>query len=280
MSPELSQKLTAAVDSMPAFPKSVQRILELTRDVNSTPKDLVEVIDKDPVVTVKILKVVNSSYYSLPKQITSIGHAVVYMGFNTIKNLALSIAAIGMLPKDNASGFDAQQYLLHSLATAAMAKQLAARVDNADPMDCFIAGLLHDFGKVVFAQMMPVEFKAALSKSQTSGAPLHETLRGEIGADHVLVGAMLVEKWRFAPHLIETIRHQHPSDFKDTDMIACVFGANQISKQLKFGFAGNNYIDEFPLSVQKRLGGTMEEVISSMGDLTPLFEEAKIFAKV
>ena len=280
MSPELSQRLTAAVESMPAFPKSVQRILELTRDVNSTPKDLVEVIDKDPVVTVKILKVVNSAYYSLPKQITSIGNAVVYMGFNTIKNLALSIAAIGMLPKDNESGFDAQQYLLHSLATAALAKQLATRVDDADPMDCFIAGLLHDFGKVVFAQMMPKEFKVALLHSQTTGEALHTALQREIGADHVLVGAMLVEKWRFAPHLIETIRHQHPSNFKDTDMIACVFGANQISKKLKFGFGGNPYIDEFPASVQKRLGGSLDEVIASLGDLNPLFEEAKVFAKV
>ena len=280
MSPDLSQRLTAAVESMPAFPKSVQRILELTRDINSTPKDLVEVIDKDPVVTVKILKVVNSAYYSLPKQITSIGHAVVYIGFNTIKNLALSIAAIGMLPKDNESGFDAQQYLLHSLATAALAKQLATKVDDADPMDCFIAGLLHDFGKVVFAQMMPKEFKVALMHSQATGEALHTTLQREIGADHVLVGAMLVEKWRFAPHLIETIRHQHPSNFKDTDMIACVFGANQISKKLKFGFGGNSYIDEFPAFVQKRLGGTLDEVIVSLGDLNPLFEEAKVFAKV
>jgi putative nucleotidyltransferase with HDIG domain len=280
MSPELSQKLAVAVDGMPAFPKSVQRILELTRDVNSTPKDLVEVIDKDPVVTVKILKVVNSAYYSLPKQITSIGHSVVYLGFNTIKNLALSIAAIGMLPKDNASGFDVQQYLLHSLAVAGLAKQLASRVKDADAMDCFIGGLLHDFGKVVFAQFMPNEFKAALTISQSHGTSLHAALRQTIGADHVIVGAMLVEKWRFAPHLVETIRHQHVSDFKDTDMIACVFGANQISKKLKFGFGGNPCIDEFPDSVQKRLGGTMDEVIASMGDLNALFEEAQIFAKL
>lgn len=280
MSPELSQKLTAAVDGMPAFPKSVQRILELTRDVNSTPKDLVEVIDKDPVVTVKILKVVNSAYYSLPKQITSIGHSVVYLGFNTIKNLALSIAAIGMLPKDNASGFDVQQYLLHSLATAGLAKQLAGKVKDADPMDCFIGGLLHDFGKVVFAQFMPNEFRAALAISQTNGTSLHAALQQTIGADHVIVGAMLVEKWRFAPHLVETIRHQHVSDFRDTDMIACVFGANQISKKLRFGFGGNPCIDEFPASVQKRLGGTMDEVIASMGDLNALFEEAQIFAKL
>lgn len=280
MSPELSQKLTAAVDGMPAFPKSVQKILELTRDVNSTPKDLVEVIDKDPVVTVKVLKVVNSAYYSLPKQITSVGHAVVYLGFNTIKNLALSIAAIGMLPKDNASGFDVQQYLLHSLAAAGLAKQLALKMDDADPMDCFIGGLLHDFGKVVFAQFMPNEFRTALQSSQTQSIPLHTALQQTIGTDHFVVGAMLVEKWRFAPHLIETIRFQHPSNFKDTEMIACVFGANQISKRLKFGFGGNPVVDEFPESVQKRLGGTLDEVIARLGDLTSLFEEAKLFAKL
>jgi hypothetical protein len=91
---------------------------------------------------------------------------------------------------------------------------------------------------------------------------------------------MLVEKWRFAPHLIETIRHQHVGKLKDTDMIACVFGANQISKKLNFGFGGNYCVDEFPATVQKRLGGSLDEVIASMGDLNPLFEEAKIFAKI
>lgn len=280
MSPELSQKLTAAVDGMPAFPKSVQRILELTRDVNSTPKDLVDVIDKDPVVTVKILKVVNSAYYSLPKQVTSIGHAVVYLGFNTIKNLALSIAAIGMLPKDNAAGFDVNQYLLHSLATAGIAKQLALKVDDADPMDCFIAGLLYDFGKVVFAQFMPAEFKAALQISQETQGSLHAALQTTIGADHAVVGAMLAEKWRFAPHLIETIRHQRVDNLKDTDMIACVFAASQISKKMQFGFAGDYSIEELPPTIQKRLGGNLDQVIASMGDLNTLFEEAKVFAKL
>ena len=280
MSPELSQKLSTAVDGMPAFPKSVQRILELTRDVNCTAKDLVQVIDKDPVVTVKILRVVNSAYYSLPKQITSINHALVYLGFNTIKNLALSIAAIGMLPKDNAAGFDGQQYLLHSLATASIAKQLAARVDDADPMDCFIAGLLHDFGKVVFAQFMPTDFRLALDISKETQTSLATALRRVIGADHAVVGAMLVEKWRFAPNLIETIRHQHPDDLKDTGMIACVFAANQISKKLKLGFGGNPWVDELPQAIQNRLGGTLDEVIASLGDLTPMMEEAQVFSQI
>ncbi|MBA3057672.1 MAG: HDOD domain-containing protein [Gammaproteobacteria bacterium] len=280
MSPELSLKLAAAVDGMPAFPKSVQKILELTRDVNCSPKDLVQVIDKDPVVTVKVLRVVNSAYYSLPKQITSINHAVVYLGFNTIKNLALSIAAIGMLPASNAAGFDGAQYLIHSLSTAAIAKQLALRVDDADPMDCFIAGLLHDFGKVVFAQFMPVEFRKALETSQWNESSLHLALRELIGADHAVVGAMLVEKWRFPADLVETIRCQYGPEVKDTPMIACVFAANQISKKLEFGFAGNCFVEELPPAIAQRLGGTLDELIVSLGDLAPLLEEAKIFSKV
>jgi len=280
MSPELSQKLAAAVDGMPAFPKSVQAILDLTRDVNCTPKDLVQVIDKDPVVTVKILKVVNSAYYSLPRQITSINHAVVFLGFNTIKNLALGIAAIGMLPKSNAAGFDVQQYLLHSLATASIAKKLASDVDDADPMDCFIAGLLHDFGKVVFAQFMPGEFRQALEASKRDGSSLHEALRQTIGVDHAVVGGMLVEKWRFAPNLVETIQNMHGSDLKDTPMVACVFAANQISKKLQFGFGGNSHIEELSPAMARRLGGDLDAVIVRLGDLSALFEEAKVFSRL
>ena len=280
MSPELSQKLAAAVDGMPAFPKSVQKILELTRDVNCTPKDLVQVIDKDPVVTVKVLRVVNSAYYSLPKQITSVNHAVVYLGFNTIKNLALTIAAIGMLPASNGAGFDGQQYLIHSLSTAGIAKQLAFRLDDVEPMDCFIAGLLHDFGKVVFAQFMPQEFRQALHTSQLGKTSLHVALNELIGADHSVVGAMLVEKWRFSPALVETIRHQHTPALVGTPMIACVFAANQISKKLEFGFGGNAYIDELPQTIFNRLGGTLDEVIASLGDLNSILEDARLFSKI
>ncbi len=278
MTPELTQKLAAAVDRMPAFPRSVQQILELTRDVNCSPKDLVRVIDHDPVVTVKILRVVNSAYYSLPKQITSINHAVVYMGFNSLKNLALSIAAIGMLPKESVPGFDAHQYLLHSLTTANIAKMLAPRVGEVDPNDAFIAGLLHDFGKVVFAQFMPAEFRQALMKSDWGEVSLYQTLREVIGTDHAVVGGMLLEKWRFPAHLVETIRHQYGDDLRDTPMIACVFAANQISKKLAFGAAGNPVVEALPPFMAQRLGGTLDAVITSLGDLGAMCEEAMVFA--
>lgn len=280
MSPELAQKLTDAVDRMPAFPQSVQRILELTRDMSCAPKDLVQVIEKDPLMTVKVLRVVNSAHYSLPKQVTSIGHSVVYLGFNTIKNLALGIAAIGMLPKTNLSGFDGQQYLLHSLATASIAKQLALRLNDVDPMDCFIAGLLHDFGKVVFAQHMPAEFHKAMEISLWNESSLHLALRDVVGADHAVVGAMLIEKWRFAPDLVETIRSQFDAQPPDTSMVACVFAANQISKKLKLGFGGNVFVAPFPAAVIRRLGGDLDATIATLGDVHGLYDSSLIFTYI
>jgi HD-like signal output (HDOD) protein len=280
MTPEIAQRITKAVEGMPAFPGSVQKILVLTRDVNCTPKDLVDVIDKDPVVTVKILKVVNSAYYGLPRQITSIGHAVVFLGFNTIKNLAISIAAIGMLPKSNAAGFDVNAYLLHSLSTAGLAKQLATKRTHADAMDCFIAGLLHDFGKVVFAQFLASDFKAALAESQSKGQSLHVALQAQLGTDHTIAGAMLLEKWRFERALVQTIRNLQTPALHDTDMMACVFAANQISKKLRFGDAGNPVFDELPPTVAGRLGGTLDTVIGFLGDIQSIYEDAKVFANL
>jgi putative nucleotidyltransferase with HDIG domain len=270
MSTILAQKLVLAVEAMPAFPDSVRKILVLTQDINCTPKELVQVIGKDPIVTVRILRVVNSSYYSLPKKIASIDHAVVYLGFNTIKNLALAIAAIGALPQKNAAGFEVQPYLRHCLSTAGIAKHLASRVTDADPVDCFIAGLLHDFGKIVLAQFKPVEFRMALRNSQEEGEPLHLALRKIIGVDHSTVGAMLVERWQFPSQLVEAIRYQYGPELRDTSLSACVFAANQISKKLELGFAGNTYVEAFPASVEQRLGASLDDLLPSLRNMESL----------
>lgn len=278
MTPTIAQELAAAIDRMPAFPKSVQRILELAREDASTAKELVTVIDRDPVLTLKMLKVVNSAYFRLPRQINAVGHAVVFLGFNATKNLALGMAAIGMLPTGQTAGFDWQDYLVHSVATAAIARRLAARVPDADPMECFVAGLLHDFGKVVMARSMPQRLEEALAACRADGSSLHLALQRQFGVDHASVGAQLVERWRFSASLVETIQHQFGDALPDTGMIACVFAANQICKKLQFGAAGNPFVSELPPAIATRLGGPLDSVIASLGDLGTLLEEARAFA--
>lgn len=274
----MASRLARAVEAMPAFPESVRKVISLTQDINCTPKELVQVIDKDPVITVKILRVVNSAYYSVPTRITSLHHAVVYLGFNTVKNLALAIAAVGVLPRKNQAGFDVQQYLLHSLATAGIAKQLAARCPEVDAIDCFIAGLLHDFGKIVLALFKPQEFRMAVEISQEYGDSLHLALRKVIGVDHAAVGAMLVENWRFPSNLVETIGHQYGPEVLDTGSVACVFAANQLTKRLHIGYAGNACVEELPDALARRLGGTLDQVRGSLGDLNGMLKDVQLVA--
>jgi putative nucleotidyltransferase with HDIG domain len=282
-STELTQRLSAAVDKMPAFPKSVQRILEISREINFQPKELVMVIEKDPVMTMKLLRIINSAYYSFPKQITSVNQSVVYLGVNTVKNMALSFAALGVLPRHNAGSFDIQRYLMHSLVTGSLARLVCQKfaADETDPADCYIAGLLHDFGKVVFAQFMPDEFQAALVLSAEQNISLHAAERRIIGADHSVVGAMLVEKWQFPTALVGVIRNHHSEIAPENMAQCCLQVADQISKKLFRESAHDCVPEESPAALSpalhSRFGGDLDFIIGRLGDISKSVEEAQSF---
>lgn len=273
-----NDELIALVEKMPAFPNSVQRIIQLTSDINSSGKEIVEVIESDPVMTVKILKVINSPFYGLPKKINSIQRAVVYIGMNTIKNLALSVASIGVLNPKNKAGFNTHAFLLHSLTTAAICKKLAERqgVPQADCSDYFVAGLLHDFGKVVFAEFKAEAFRKALQKSAAEQISLHRCEAECIGMDHSQAGALLAEKWAFDELLVDAINHHHASNPHHL-LTQCLFAANQISKKMEFGHSGNSVVEEFPPAVDSLFGMGLNELIESWEDLTTLRSEALSF---
>lgn len=282
LSPELERRLTVAVDRMPAFPKSVQTLLEMTRNINCPPKSLVGVIEKDPVMTLKILRVINSAYYGLPNKINSVGQSVVYLGINTIKNLALSLAAVGVLPRCNAAGFDVQRYLLHSLTVASVARLLCEKYarSEADPGDCYVAGLLHDFGKVVFAQFMPSEFIIALGVAADTEQPLHVAETAAIGADHAIVGALLARKWQFGAPLVDCIRDHHARDGVPTAMLDCLRMADAICRKHAFGDSGNPWRDEDLALLPPRFGADIEAVVAALGDLNKHVEDARVFAQI
>lgn len=280
ISTDVNKKLAEAVEKMPAFPKSVQRILELSRDINCSPKDLVSVIERDPVMTMKLLRVLNSAYYSFPKQITSVNQSVVYLGLNTVKNMALSFAALGTLPKHNAAGFDVQRYLLHSLMTAGFARLVSQKfkVPGADPTDCYLVGLLHDFGKVVFAQFMADEFKQALDLSVEQSISLHAAERQIIGIDHSVVGAMLVEKWQFPSNVASLIRDHHHLPGDANGVAVCLFLGNQISKHLGYNAPGYPAVEALPAHLVKRFGGELPALVEGLGDISKLVDEAQLYA--
>ena len=274
-----SERLIVLVEKMPAFPKSVQQVVELASDINASAKDIVRVIECDPIMTVKILKAINSSFYGLPQKITSVQRAVVHIGINTIKNIALGVAAMGMLNADNKANFNTSNFLLHSLTTAAISKLLAERINLSatECGDCFVAGLLHDFGKVVFAEFMPDEFKLALEKSKEQQLPLHQTELEFIGLNHSQAGKILAERWELSDKLIDAIANHHNLGQSQSILKDCVFAANQISKHMQFGDSGNPLIEAFPEAIVARFGLALPAICDDLGDLESVKTEAQSF---
>jgi len=204
------RQLLRMVDRMPPFPQSVTKLLEMTANINCAPKDLVDVIEHDPVLTGQVLKVVNSAYFGVSRQIASVRHAVVFVGINTVKHLALTAAAIGSLPRTTAAGIDMQGYLRHALTTATISRMLAQRYGsgtNDDVQLVFLAGLLHDIGTVACAQFMPDEYLQAVQESLSNPVLLARAERRIFGVDHAEISAMLLSKWAMPDSVVESVRH-------------------------------------------------------------------------
>ena len=142
----LIERITKHVDEMPGMSPTVARLTEITRDINCAPKDLINVIKLDPVLTGKVLKLINSAYFALPNKVISLNHAVIMLGVNTIKNLSLSTAVVDVIKGDSKSEyFNMDKIWEHSLATAVTAKNLAKamNIDKKILEEFFICGLLH-----------------------------------------------------------------------------------------------------------------------------------------
>ncbi|MCW8983316.1 MAG: HDOD domain-containing protein [Gammaproteobacteria bacterium] len=278
---EVKERLEAMVEKMPAFPASVSTILDITSDINCAPKDLVKVIELDPVLTMKVLKLVNSAYFGLSREVTSVKHSVVYVGINTIKNVAISIAAIGVLPHTSSSGYNLDQFLQHSLSTAAIARLLARSkgVPESDLGDYFVASLLHDIGQMVVGQYMPDEFQSALAICNEQEIPICEAEREIFGIDHAEIGAMLAESWQLPAALISCIRNHHQvGELEEPTVLEkTIFIANQVSKLMGGDRSGLSQQEPVPEVVSSWLGMPVSEVADSLNGLDEEIEKCNIF---
>ncbi|MBF0293963.1 MAG: HDOD domain-containing protein [Magnetococcales bacterium] len=265
-----AKKLIRLVDGMPAFPPSVYRILQLTSDINCEPKDLVRVIDHDPVLTLKLLQLVNSPYFGLSRQIGSIRQAVVFVGINTIKNLVLTIAPMEMLSRQGTDNRWMENLLAHAIGVGVIAKHLARRcgISEVEATDYFVAGLLHDIGKMALHRFKPEDYKDALRLAKKKGLPLLEAEREIFGVDHAQVGAMLGDKWCLPVELVVSMEKHHDWNPNLSLLQDCVYAANLMAKRLRVGNSGNDTPEHLPRELEQRFGAKIEELVGTLGDLS------------
>jgi putative nucleotidyltransferase with HDIG domain len=281
------KRIQAYIARMPSLSTTVIKVLETCNDPRASANDLQRIISLDPVLTARVLRLINSAYYSPGVPITSLTRAIVMLGLNTVKNLALSFAILENLRSSRSfSVFSSDEFWTHSLCVGVIAKSLAAfKGDTRHRLEAyFVAGLLHDLGKIPLNRQFPEEYHRVWEAADKDQDTLRHSEMKLLGMDHCTVGGMIAKKWRLGSTLIETLSHHHnPDDSSeaDRDFVFIISLANQFTNYLSIGSAGDGFTDKQLIEYLNGKVGVDWAMLHELGE-TVLNEigKAKIFLEI
>ena len=203
------QLLVDSVLHLISLPEIYLRLQETIDDPLHSREQIAEIVAYDPALSARILRIANSSYYGFPREIETVGSAVGLIGELELRNLVLATTVIGAMTALDYKGVDVDEFWLHSLRCAILARLLARSVGDCDPEILFVAGIMHDLGILVIYQQ-EAALAAEVSRQINEQHQLRDQAEREIlGFDHAEVGALLIRTWGLAEELSEMARCHH-----------------------------------------------------------------------
>ena len=236
-------QLLAEAPELAAMPQVVMRVIDLTAKPNSTAADLEKVISLDQALAAKILALANSSYYGLPRRLSSLKEAVVFLGFKSVRNLAMAITTFTIfLGKSDALSLARRELWRHSLDAAQCARIVSARLPahiqgSFGSDEAFTCGLLHDIGKMLIDSGRHDLFVQIIEWSAAQKKRFHEVESEILPFGHSLVGAALAGRWNLPPMLCEAIAFHHTPRAAEVNprLTATVSLANELAHYIEAG---------------------------------------------
>ncbi len=237
------------------LPQVTSQVLRLADNPNASPRQIGALIERDAGLASKLLKSANSAYYGAPGKIKTVSQAISVIGLSAVRSIVVGQAYQQMTSVRGASKrFDRLAFWQHSLATASAARVLAKLKGWRDPEEAFLAGLLHDAGRLVMDKFLPNEFDQILTLASERAIPLRDAEREVLGYTHVEVGNLLAEQWNLPESLREPLRRHHDDVSYDECPLGClIHAANVLAHQAGFAL-GTPVLYELPPTVKQSLG--------------------------
>ncbi|MDP1704729.1 MAG: HDOD domain-containing protein [Sulfurimicrobium sp.] len=203
---------------LPSIPAVVQELIVSFDNPDLDSQHLAGKIGQDQALSAKVLRVANSAFYGLPRQVGSIQEAVTVLGFSAVRSLVLSAGFVDAFSTDGAACVDRNLYWQRSLTTATYAKAVAKCL-RLDGEMAFSAGLLHDIGILVLDVCDHERFTALWLTVQEGGSGLIEAERTTFGFDHAELGAEVARRWKFPPVIEDAIRYHYQPEHQTLQML-------------------------------------------------------------
>ncbi len=237
---ELYENL-GAIEDLPAFPAIAFEVIKLTRDATSTSKDIENVIKKDPNLVSQILKMANSSFYGLARNVQSLNHAINMMGFVQVENIVMisvMLASIKKMPLHK--HFNRDKFLEHSFGCGVTAK-IMANILNLDFSSAeFSSGVMHDIGKVLIDLYAPEILDEILDNAYKKGLSFYDSEMELYGINHSILGGRLLSIWGLPNEIVDIVTHHHdPENANNKLLAAIVHVADLLTYSEGIGFGGN-----------------------------------------
>ena len=262
------------VTTIATLPEVTTRIIKTVEDPKSSAQQLHKIVSHDPALVTRILKVVNSAFYGLPGQIGSIDRAIVLLGLNGIKNIAVA-ASLGQLFRGASlcEGYSAKDLWTHCVAVGVAARDLAKNMRLDLPDEAFLAGMIHDVGILLELQVFPEKLHDVCDTVAKNGRDFCATEQQIMGVDHQQLGQALAEQWKF-PRACQLVAgyHHNPDQLADQSrfLVNLVYAADTMVCAAKYGFpltASNQQLDAARLSDLQLDAAAIEATKAKLADL-------------
>lgn len=249
--PQRIKQITDKIIGLPTLPTVVSKMIEVVDNPRTSVASLSNLISTDQALTARILKLANSAYYGFSRQIYTVNMAIVVMGFNAVKEMGLSLSVFDVF-KDLSMvrHFDITQYWRHSIGCGVAAKMMARKHWYRMAGESFVAGLLHDIGKIIISQYMRNDFVAIMDRVADNHESLDDVERQILGTHHGEIGAWLADRWRLPVVISDSIRFHHmPWDSTDNKLLVAIVNvSNYLCHRAGIGSSGR----PVPLEIDDR----------------------------
>lgn len=227
MSLAMLNEVLKKVSSLPPLPAAVSHLLRVTNDTRANFKDISRIISTDQALTSRLLRIANSAYYGLQCKVSTVPHAIAIIGLDAVRNLALGFSIFGFKSGSRTKPpIDREEFWRHSLAVACATRLLAIHMRIENPEEAFVAGIMHDIGKVILMDHFTKQYEGALKEVKDGRRLLFEAEKDAYGIDHAAAGKVLCDYWKI-PAMISNIiaDHHYTAGTEDVSIEAAIAGA-------------------------------------------------------